>query len=438
MGCSTGRTRPAARSRAPADDGWESFVGAGPMPMRHGLHARRAGTLVRAARCSSTSRHGRRDGRLAPAAPRLRLAARRARLGQPEPERAVCRDGALLSRHRDDRGHDALRGPRHHAAARALRRAGPRRRELLREWRARAGLARGRRLRPCWFEPTFHKHAGSSAPGIQIHVDDPLYHHATFRPWRLSRCVQSDPRDPSGLSALADFPYEYETSGSRSTSSTAARASRMGRRPCARRRPTSTRWRAATRTSGNPRSDHCPGRISAAEPPAWYFSVTHVNAQPQAARLAKALEAAGLDLSVERADSKGGSVFSRQIEAALESSDAVLVLWSKASIGSDWVLQEAARGRAPRKLVPVSIYGTEPPLGFRHRPTRSACSTGMAITAPMRSRRTPARRRLGRTPRPALGDRPPPGRARVSAKNRCSPGRWPRCWPGPAACSPGG
>jgi TolB-like protein len=86
--------------------------------------------------------------------------------------------------------------------------------------------------------------------------------------------------------------------------------------------------------------------------------------QPQAARLAKALETAGLDLWWD-ALIEGGAVFSRQIEAALESSDAVLVLWSKTSVGSDWVLDEAARGRDLRKLVPVSLDGTEAPLGFR-------------------------------------------------------------------------
>jgi len=86
--------------------------------------------------------------------------------------------------------------------------------------------------------------------------------------------------------------------------------------------------------------------------------------QPRATKLAKALEAAGLDLWWDTLI-EGGAVFSRQIEAALEGSDAVIVLWSKASIGSDWVLDEAARGRDLRKLVPVSLDGTEAPLGFR-------------------------------------------------------------------------
>jgi uncharacterized protein YbbC (DUF1343 family) len=40
-------------------------------------------------------------------------------------------------------------------------------------------------LRPCWFEPTFHKHVGKLCAGVQIHVEDGSYDPAAFRPWRL-------------------------------------------------------------------------------------------------------------------------------------------------------------------------------------------------------------------------------------------------------------
>ena len=43
----------------------------------------------------------------------------------------------------------------------------------------------------------------------------------------------------------------------------------------------------------------------------------------------------------------------------------VVVLWSKQSIESDWVRDEAAQGRDRRRLVPLSLDGTLPPLGFR-------------------------------------------------------------------------
>ncbi len=86
--------------------------------------------------------------------------------------------------------------------------------------------------------------------------------------------------------------------------------------------------------------------------------------QAQATKLARALEEAGLkvwwDTLIE-----GGAAFAKSIEAALEACDAVVVVWSKASVASDWVLDEAAKGRDLRKLVPVSMDGTLPPLGFR-------------------------------------------------------------------------
>ncbi len=86
--------------------------------------------------------------------------------------------------------------------------------------------------------------------------------------------------------------------------------------------------------------------------------------QAQARMLAQALEDAGLqvwwDTLIE-----GGAAFAKTIEAALAASDAVIVLWSRHSLASDWVLDEAARGRDLKKLVPLSIDGSEPPLGFR-------------------------------------------------------------------------
>jgi uncharacterized protein YbbC (DUF1343 family) len=70
---------------------------------------------------------------------------------------------------------------------------------------------RGCRLRPCWFEPTFHKHVGELCAGLQIHVDDPAYDHAAFRPWRLVaaafkalRMLRPD------YEIWRRFEYEYE------------------------------------------------------------------------------------------------------------------------------------------------------------------------------------------------------------------------------------
>jgi uncharacterized protein YbbC (DUF1343 family) len=70
---------------------------------------------------------------------------------------------------------------------------------------------RGCRIRECWFEPSFHKHAGKLCAGVQIHVDDPGYDHGAFRPWRLLALAFKSLRALRPDYALwRDFPYEYE------------------------------------------------------------------------------------------------------------------------------------------------------------------------------------------------------------------------------------
>ncbi|MBM4199027.1 MAG: DUF1343 domain-containing protein, partial [Gammaproteobacteria bacterium] len=69
----------------------------------------------------------------------------------------------------------------------------------------------GCRLRTCWFEPTFHKHAGTLCNGLQIHTDDSAYDHHAFRPWRLQALAFKAIRNlwPEYL-LWRDFAYEYE------------------------------------------------------------------------------------------------------------------------------------------------------------------------------------------------------------------------------------
>ena len=62
---------------------------------------------------------------------------------------------------------------------------------------------------------------------------------------------------------------------------------------------------------------------------------------------------------------EGGSRFSTEIDRELRASDAVVVIWSKASIESPWVQDEAAEGRDSGRLVPVLLGADKPPLGFR-------------------------------------------------------------------------
>jgi TolB-like protein len=86
--------------------------------------------------------------------------------------------------------------------------------------------------------------------------------------------------------------------------------------------------------------------------------------EAKARQLAAALEAAGYEVWWD-ALIEGGAAYSLSIESALNSADAVLVLWSAKSVGSDWVRDEAAQGRERHRLVPLSLDGTHPPLGFR-------------------------------------------------------------------------
>ena len=61
----------------------------------------------------------------------------------------------------------------------------------------------------------------------------------------------------------------------------------------------------------------------------------------------------------------GGETYLPTTEAALENADCVVVLWSKKSINSNWVRDEAQSGRERGCLVPLSLDGTMAPLGFR-------------------------------------------------------------------------
>jgi uncharacterized protein YbbC (DUF1343 family) len=70
---------------------------------------------------------------------------------------------------------------------------------------------KGCRLRECWFEPTFHKYAGQLCSGVQIHVEDASYDHNAFRPWRLQALAFKALRlQQPDYPLWRDFPYEYE------------------------------------------------------------------------------------------------------------------------------------------------------------------------------------------------------------------------------------
>jgi uncharacterized protein YbbC (DUF1343 family) len=194
-------------------EGWESFVGAGPMPMRHGMTMGELGhwfintlglqldyQVIPMAGWTPETPPGfgwpveRSWVNPSPNAANLSMA--RAYAG------TVMLEGTTLSEGRGTTRPLELFGAPDIDPVRLLadmRRIAP-------EWTTSC------LLRPCFFEPTFHKHAGQLCAGIQIHVEDPAhYDHAAFKPWRLQALAFKALRVQAPDYPLwRDFPYEYE------------------------------------------------------------------------------------------------------------------------------------------------------------------------------------------------------------------------------------
>ena len=122
----------------------------------------------------------------------------------------------------------------------------------------------------------------------------------------------------------------------------------------------------------------------------------------RAQRLADALTGAGYTLWWD-ALIEGGAQFDSSIRAALDAADAVIVLWSRNSIDSDWVRDEAALGRDRRRLVPLSLDGSVPPLGFRQYQTLDLASWRGKAGAPQLDA-------IHRAIATTIGHEPPPPR----------------------------
>ncbi|MFO1392436.1 MAG: DUF1343 domain-containing protein [Steroidobacteraceae bacterium] len=193
--------------------GWESFVGAGEMPMRHGLTLGEMGHwFVRRLRLDVDYRviamqgwdpsrgpgYGWPLGERAwvnpsPNAPNPWMA--RCYPGTVMLEGTTLSEGRGTTRPLELFGAPSLDVP---AIVAEMRRLAP------------AWLA-GCRLRACWFEPTFHKHAGQLCAGLQYHVEDGSYGHESFRPWRLQALAfKALRRLHPEFELWRDFPYEYE------------------------------------------------------------------------------------------------------------------------------------------------------------------------------------------------------------------------------------
>ncbi len=94
-----------------------------------------------------------------------------------------------------------------------------------------------------------------------------------------------------------------------------------------------------------------------------FLSYARVDQEP-VEQLAKALTAAGFTVWWDAA-LEGGHHFAAEIERELTAADAVVVVWTPASVTSNWVLDEAMHGRDRGCLIPVRFDETPPPLGYR-------------------------------------------------------------------------
>ena len=191
--------------------GWESFVGAGPMPMRHGLTLGEMGRwFVDHFKLDVDYRVIEMDGwrpdegrgfgwptdriwiNPSPNAANLNMA--RCYAG------TVMLEGTTLSE-----GRGTTRPLELFGAPDIDARAVMAEMELLApQWLA------GCRLREISFEPTFHKHVGKLCHGLHIHAEGPFYDHAAFKPWRLQALVfKAIRRLYPDYDLWRDFPYEY-------------------------------------------------------------------------------------------------------------------------------------------------------------------------------------------------------------------------------------
>jgi adenylate cyclase len=94
-----------------------------------------------------------------------------------------------------------------------------------------------------------------------------------------------------------------------------------------------------------------------------FLSYARENADAAKA-LAECVDGAGHEVWWDR-QIQGGSRFANEIDQALKDADAIIVLWSKTSVDSAWVQDEAAEGRDTGRLVPLTLGDCRPPLGFR-------------------------------------------------------------------------
>ncbi|WP_298169149.1 DUF1343 domain-containing protein [Novosphingobium sp.] len=193
--------------------GWESFVGAGPMPMRHGLTLGEMGRwFVQHFKLDVDYRVVAMEG-WEPEGPGCGWPQDRIWIN-PSPNAAsqnmarayagtVMIEGATLSEGRGTtRPLEVLFGAPDVDAKAVLAEM----QAYAPEWLA------GCAIRECWFEPTFHKHVGKLCNALMIHAEGAFYDHHAFRPWRLQALAfKAVRRLYPDYPLWRDFPYEYVT-----------------------------------------------------------------------------------------------------------------------------------------------------------------------------------------------------------------------------------
>ena len=193
--------------------GWESFVGAGPLPMRHGLTLGELGAwFIATLKLDVDYRVIEMENWAPDAAPGFGWPLGERPWINPSPNApnlwmaraypgTVMLEGATLSEGRGTTRPLELFGAPDIGARQVIAEM----RTLAPHWLA------GCALRDCWFEPTFHKHVGQLCHGVQIVTEGPAYDHAAFKPWRVQALAfKAIRRLYPDYDLWRDFPYEYE------------------------------------------------------------------------------------------------------------------------------------------------------------------------------------------------------------------------------------
>lgn len=191
--------------------GWESFVGAGPMPMRHGMTLGELGRwFIAQYRLDVDYRVIGLEGWAPDAAPGHGWPPERVWIN-PSPNAAnvnmarayagtVMLEGTTLSEGRGTTRPLELFGAPDIDARAVIAEM----HRIAQHWLA------GVTLRDFWFQPTFHKHVGQLCNGVFLHAEGPGYDHAAFRPWRVQALGFKAIRALyPGYDLWRDFPYEY-------------------------------------------------------------------------------------------------------------------------------------------------------------------------------------------------------------------------------------